>query len=179
MEKLTQETVLRIVEQVAGSQLYFAQIKYDRQELVNEAYVAVMEAMKRKKNLTPMEVTTIAKRTLINWKLMQASQLSIPAGSVYKVFRDGRLTSGVFVDKFDYVGACPSGEKLHDLAIVSARVRGKLKRTERYVLDVLLGGGNISEAWKDLKKRKVKDSKRKAYEAVPVIRKMFVQELHA
>lgn len=88
---------LDIIDRVVSKQLKDTSVQTERNELVNVAVVAVLEASE-KVELTSKAVATIAKRGIINFKLGGRSNALVPLGSRNYLRKCRRLPCDVSID---------------------------------------------------------------------------------
>jgi len=181
---VTIEEIREIIEKVARSQVYDRVRPQERSELVNEAWVAVLEELQKQGELAGYQVYGIARHRLIQWKTRMRSALNIPLNSWYAtkyMGRDKRPVDRTYIgcelkDWFVEAGWKDRERKI-DFNMMVERVEKKLGKVERFVLREILAGGTIKDAWEKLVPLNIPYCKRRAYEAPEKIKKVWIKEL--
>jgi len=181
------ERIQEIVEKVARKQVRDAIRPQFREELVNEAWLAILEA-KQKKNLTERDVWAIARWRMIKWKLKMNQALSIPLESVWWWSRHrGRANkeenrTSIPMELRDDLVTTQQGWKDEEsqkiLEMIRRKIERKLGRVSRRVMRQMLEGGRLSEVWRELEKTDIGYAKKRVYvDAIKRIREAWKQEL--
>jgi len=150
--------VMEIVKGVACNQLEGG---FELEELLNEGILQVLEAMERKGKLENAEIATIAKRAIINFKLAEKNPVAIPKGSLNYLRKSGRCGGKVNIEEIEnnYRGSRRSQENRKVIRFSVRRIleKARIDFRERYLLQKLMEGATVNQAWKELKEEEMWD----------------------
>jgi len=179
---IPKKRIMIIIQIVASKQMYDPISQQFRDELINEAYLGVMEAMqKAKTRMTEATIFTIAKRRLLQYKCKNTSPLHVPMNSAYwwgyKQKRGGGIGLELKEELIPIQRNWKDEEVHKDLKMIAERVYKQLSRVERRVQQGLLRGETLKAVWLELRLLKIKNIKRRVYAAPEQIRKTWEKEL--
>lgn len=161
---MTYEEISVIISDVANSQAFDIYHDFEKEELVNEAWVAVLEAEKDGRVLNPALVRFIARVSMLHFKCWKILPVSVPKDSShYYNLREAKFPIGS--DKIAELDVPTSNlENDVETRLMLERLRKSLTEVDLLVLECLLDGGSRSDVWKKLEEMGVSDAKRWAYE---------------
>lgn len=152
--------IQKIIEGVAWSQIYDKMFVTEHQELVNEAWAAVLEAMKYIEEMSSGWVYIVALRTIVQFKEWRRSDLTIGRDRPQFAIKNWGLEHLVALteEAFDKFGT-PNKEKLHDLKLVRRQVEAELSAEDSVVVYMLGRGDTKTRVWKTLERMGLKSAK--------------------
>ena len=148
-QEMKQEDILEVVRHVVYKQLSDAVVSIDKDELINAALVAVLEAS-QKANLSPAEIGLVAKREVINFKLSNWSNVSIPKGSLNYLRKLGQLQTDDPIESAEGPVGRKRIDKLQVLQVTIEKWKATKSGLERMLIDKLEDGLSVFGAWQEL-----------------------------
>jgi len=176
---MKREEIQRIIDRLVSSQMYDTVQPQEREDLINEAWLAVLEAMENQQ-LAPYQVWGLVRHRLIAYKHRMRAAVSIPLNSWHASQYEGREKKPRNVN---YVPLevkeeiLSKGEEKKDFYLLFERVKDKLDFVDRIVLQVLIEGGTPTDAWRKLEGMPYKNLKRRVFSAKERIRKVWKKEV--
>jgi len=194
--------IQKVIDYVVGAQLYDVMMDTEWEDLENEAWIAVLEAVKDAKHLTMGLVHVTAKRAIVHYKMWRRCALTVPKESAHLAIEyAGGLKNLVGLpptffgeeasddeedevrkrirlngpDVGTFIGAVGrlGSEKDADIRLVMEKVRKELDDVENIVLDMLLMGELRADIWRRLEALKVPCAKWYSYNDIERIREVF------
>ena len=176
--KMKREEIEKIIDRLVSSQMYDTVQPQERDDLVNEAWLAVLEAM-AKKPLEPYQVWGLVRHRLIAYKHRMRAAVSIPLNSWHASQFEGREKKP---RKVNYIPLEVKEEILpfkkedkRDFYILLDKLKDKLDFVDLIVLQTLVEGGTPTDAWRKLQGTSYKNLKRRVFSAKERIKKLWKQ----
>jgi len=160
---LTHDEIEKIVNRVVDSQLFDSMFDVEKEELANEAWIGILEAMSKGEELNEALCYFIAKVSILHFKYWRRFPVSIPKESAHryvKICADSmKPAKEGDIDKV-MVG---SSEREVDFNLLLEKFGSQLSEDDKIVLDLLLSGYSTTEVWKMLEEKGIKNAKRVAF----------------
>lgn len=158
--KLEHSEIQKIIEGVAWSQIYDKMFVTEHQELVNEAWAAILESMKWTAEISSGWVYIVALRTIVQFKEWRRSDLTIGRDRPQFAIKNWGLEHLVALteEALDKFGT-PDKEKIQDLKLVKKQVEAELSAEDALVVYMLERGDTKTRVWNTLERMGIKGAK--------------------
>jgi hypothetical protein len=177
-QRLRNDEIQTVIEKVAAKQVRDFVRPVERQELINEAWIEVLETMAKRPNLNVSEIYTMALRRMLKWKLWMRSAISIPMNSVYEWgFKKGRIVIGEQILPDVHPDVNGQHERMVDIQLCLTKVRARLDSFGQMVLDWVLDGHTVNELICELKTHGFKGARTASYAAHDQIKREWAKEV--
>ncbi len=161
---MTHQEIENIINKVVASQMYDAMFDTEKEELANEAWLAVLDAIGRGTEMTEPLCYFIAKVAIIHFKYWRRLPVSVPKECSHRYVKSCAESMKPAPEGAIDKVTIPSLEEEVDLKILLERFTEKLNDIDKLVFSLLMNGYTSTEVWKELESKGIKNAKRISYD---------------